>query len=75
MVLKKVADYKIQDYADKLEQRMQTVAEIVHGKAFHDEMSRFLPQAVQERTLNKDKFLELLINENLSVLTQVQQAL
>jgi hypothetical protein len=41
---------------------------IVHGKEFRDQMLRFIPQEVQERTLLKDKFLDMLEQETAEVL-------
>ncbi len=48
---------------------------IVHGKMFMDEMSRFIPVDVQERTLKKAKFLEFLINEDRALLLEVERIL
>ncbi len=48
---------------------------IVKGKAFMDEMTRFLPEETQERTLKKNKFLDFLINENKELLLTVYKML
>ena len=47
--------------------------DIVWGDNFKAEMSRFIPMAVQSRTLQKDKFIEHLFNENKTLLEQVKR--
>jgi Nucleotidyl transferase AbiEii toxin, Type IV TA system len=47
---------------------------IVHGKEFRDQMSRFIPLDVQERTFLKEKFLVLLEKETLRNLTDAVKA-
>ena len=54
---------------------MDGLDEIVRSKSFKDEMSRFIPLDVLERTLHKDKFIDMLINENKSLLLQVENIL
>ena len=39
---------------------------------FQDELSRFIPVSVQERTLKQDKFKDFLINETKSLLTELR---
>ena len=70
-VLAKIKDYKVENYQEKLKNMLDKLDEIVRSKAFMDEMSRFIPVDVQERTLKKDKFLEFLINENRALLQEV----
>jgi len=62
-VLNKIDDYRIPDYASKLEEMRGRVSDIVHSSKFIDEMGRFLPNEVQQRTLAKPKFLEFLASE------------
>ena len=57
LVRNKIKDYGVLDYTGKAEQFISRLPEIVHGKDFRDQMSRFIPLDVQERTLAKDKFL------------------
>ncbi len=61
-ILSKIKDYKELDYPKKLQIRSNTLAQTIQSKAFLDEMSRFIPMDVQERTLKKPHFLELLLN-------------
>ena len=72
-IISKIKDYRIVDYADKLTNRLVHLNEIINSKVFYDEMSRFIPQSVLERTLLKEKFLVYLDNEMSSLLQQVEK--
>ena len=37
--------------------------EIIHGKQFRDQMSRFIPMEIQDRTLLKEKFYPFLVRQ------------
>ncbi|MGH8242169.1 MAG: nucleotidyl transferase AbiEii/AbiGii toxin family protein [Steroidobacteraceae bacterium] len=63
MVARKVRDYGVEDYDRLTGQLIERLPEIVHGKEFRDQMSRFIARDVQERTLLKERFLELLERE------------
>ncbi len=69
----KIDDYKEKDYPQKLNLFVHQLDSIIRGKGFMNEMSRFIPMDVQRRTLQKAKFLELLINENKILLNQVRR--
>lgn len=71
----KIEDYRVEAYPDKLQNMIDRLDEIIHGKAFLNEMSRFIPMDVQERTLKKDKFLDFLTHENKSILQTVKKML
>ncbi len=68
----KILDYKITDYNQNLDTTLQNLSNIIHGKEFHNEMSRFIPMDVQARTLKKDKFLEFLNSEIKILLSEVK---
>jgi predicted nucleotidyltransferase component of viral defense system len=53
-------DYGALDYSGKAERFLDNLPGILHGEAFRNQMSRFIPVDVQERTLRKGKFLALL---------------
>ena len=74
-VLAKIKDYKVENYPEKLNDIINRLDSIVRGRGFMDEMSRFIPVDVQERTLKKDKFLEFLVNEVKELLLNVAQLL
>lgn len=71
-VLAKINDYKISDYPEKLSITLDRLDEIIRSKAFFNEMSRFIPIDVLERTLQKEKFIDFLVNENKSLFSQVE---
>lgn len=71
----KIKDYGITDYLSKLDNLLSHLEEIIRGKNFHDEMSRFIPSDVQERTLKKDKFLIFLTMETNDLLFDVKKRL
>ena len=60
LVLKKIQDYKIEDYDGKLDAMLRRLPEIIDGKPFRDEMNRFLPADVIDRTLAQEKFASYL---------------
>lgn len=68
LVRNKLKDYAATDYKGKAARLIGRLPDIIHGKEFLDQMSRFIPLEVQERTLLKEKFLTLLGNETGKVL-------
>lgn len=68
----KIQDYKITDYLSKLDEMRGRLPDIIHGKPFQDEMSRFIPMDVQERTLLKDGFYAFLVQEIQELLDAVK---
>jgi len=74
-VCAKIADYRIADYGEKLQRMRERVSDIVHGKPFHQELSRFIPQAVVDRTLERRDFLTMLARETEALLTDLQRKL
>lgn len=67
----KISDYRIKDYGAKLEEMRSSLVAIVHSSKFANEMSRFLPDEVQQRTLAKPKFLAFLASEIGGMLAEV----
>ena len=74
-VRRKIEDYRCQDYPDKLRLMIERMPTLVNGEPFRQEMQRFLPQEVLERTLHKPKFGAYLTQELTSVLQELQAAL
>ncbi len=72
-ILAKINDYQEIDYPKKLDHRINHLDAIVRSKDFKDEISRFIPADIIERTLKKEKFIDFLINENKSLLLQVKK--
>jgi hypothetical protein len=71
-ILSKIHDYKITDYLTKLGKMIMSMDEIIHSDRFHDELSRFIPLDIQERTLKKEKFKVFLINETKLLLSELK---
>ncbi len=63
MINSKIQDYKVLDYFGKLKKMKSLLPEIIHGKGFKEQMSRFLPFDVQENTIEREKYRIVLINE------------
>lgn len=72
-ILAKISDYQENEYPGKLNNMIERLDEIIKSKDFKNEISRFLPSEVLERTLEKGKFIDFLINENKSMLLKVKK--
>jgi len=72
-ILSKIKDYKIKDYVIKLDKMINRIDEIIKGKDFYSEMSRFVPSDVQERTLEKEKFKDFLSVEIKKMLSDLRK--
>jgi hypothetical protein len=75
LVKKKLEDYRVTEYTDKLESMRERLPDIIQGESFRNEMRRFLPGDVWERTLEKEKFSIFLINEIKELLGQTKHLL
>jgi len=71
----KIQDYRIVDYGAKMENLRARLPDIVRSPAFANEMNRFLPVEVQQRTLAKPKFLDFLAAEIDGMLVAVSRIL
>jgi predicted nucleotidyltransferase component of viral defense system len=71
----KIRDYRIENYVKKLDEMRSRLPDIITGKIFKEEMKRFIPMSVQERTLLKDKFYDFLSHEIRGLLSDVQRQL
>lgn len=65
---------RIEDYPNKLTQMSDRLPAIIGGEVFQREISRFLPQEVLQRTLQKPTFSQHLIAEVSGLLQEVQVA-
>lgn len=74
-VRRKIQDYRIEGYEDRLQSMRDRLSDIVHGRPFHAELSRFIPQAVADRTLNRPDFLTVLTRDIVTLLTDLQRKL
>ena len=57
----------------ELDRMIARIDEIIHSDSFHNELSRFIPLEVQERTLKKEKFKNFLINETQLLLSELSK--
>ncbi|MBW2366558.1 MAG: nucleotidyl transferase AbiEii/AbiGii toxin family protein [Deltaproteobacteria bacterium] len=69
-ISKKLNDYNVIDYKVKVDEMIERLPGIINGKDFRDQMLRFIPIDVQERTLLKKKFLIFLENETIQLLKE-----
>lgn len=52
---------------------IEKIDDIIQGKSFKDEMVRFLPRNVLERTLEKEKFMVFLANEIKAMFLEIKE--
>ncbi|MBU1620818.1 MAG: nucleotidyl transferase AbiEii/AbiGii toxin family protein [Gammaproteobacteria bacterium] len=71
----KLTDYKIPDYQQLLGSRIASLDEIVASAAFHNEMKRFLPTNVYDRTLGQEKFKSFMLGALKKMLTELHTKL
>ena len=71
----KIRDYRIENYVNKLDKMQSRLPDIITRKDFKEEMKRFIPMDVQERTLLKDKFYDFLTHEIRGLLSEVRRQL
>ena len=74
LIASKLADYNVIDYAGKVDSMIARLPEIVRGKDFTDQMSRFIPLQIHERTLLKEKFQVVLAQDVAVLLTKATSA-
>lgn len=73
LINKKINDYQIANYVIKLEEMIVRLPQIILSKEFKEQMSRFLPLNIQQRTLLKEKFYTFLQNETSTMLNSLKQ--
>ena len=66
---------KLKNYPALLDTMMANIPDIVAGDSFKNEMKRFLPTNVHDRTLGKNKFEGFLINTMRNLLKDTKQCL
>ena len=75
LVAKKAADYRITDFELFLREMRDRVANIAASKAFHTEMTRFIPPDIRTRTLDRPGFSLWLGSSVQTILQDVHAAL
>tara|TARA_R110002110_G_scaffold383245_2_gene594572 strand:- start:3806 stop:4699 length:894 start_codon:yes stop_codon:yes gene_type:complete len=74
-VSSKIKDYKVNRYQETVIKMIDRLPDIINGKPFIDEISRFIPMNIQERTLKKPHFLDHLNSETTALLKEVHNLL
>jgi len=75
LVRKKLVDYKTQDFAQKLQSRMDSLEEIISAGIFQEEMKRFIPPQIYAATLAKEEFSAYLLGSLTELLMELKNDL
>ena len=75
LVRNKIADYKLDEYGAMLSGLIERVPGLVISDEFNDEMKRFLPTDVFDRTLAQEKFQVYLRNTLVKLFRSVETQL
>ncbi|MRT05149.1 nucleotidyl transferase AbiEii/AbiGii toxin family protein [Ewingella americana] len=75
LVRKKLIDYKTQDFAQKLQSRMDSLEEIISAGIFQEEMKRFIPPQIYAATLAKEEFSTYLLGSLTELLMELKNDL
>ncbi|MCB5307274.1 nucleotidyl transferase AbiEii/AbiGii toxin family protein [Yersinia massiliensis] len=75
LVNKKLTDYKTDNFEEKLQARIDSLAEIISGGKFHEEMKRFIPSHIYDTTLAKKEFSPFLLGTLTELLLQLKEEL
>ena len=75
LVVRKIADYRIDGYPALLDSLLQRAPSIIAGQAFQDEMKRFLPLDDYQRSLENPKFERFLSRSILDLYRELRSKL
>jgi predicted nucleotidyltransferase component of viral defense system len=75
LVRQKVVDYKIEDFAQMLDLRIASISDIIEGDSFNNEMKRFTPTDIFDRTLGQEKFKQYIKTTVVNLLQEVKTQL
>lgn len=75
LVNHKLSDYRIEDFREKLQTRIDSLPGIISGGEFYQEMKRFIPAPVYQNTLGKEDFPLFLQDTLTELLTQLRKEL
>ncbi len=73
----KLDDYRItrDEYTKRVNNRIQSLNDIIYGKDFHDQLTRFIAPQTQENTINRPGFLDYLMKTTTHALEQAVHSL
>ncbi|MET3814335.1 nucleotidyl transferase AbiEii/AbiGii toxin family protein [Pantoea sp. UYEF8] len=75
LVRKKLQDYKIDDFENNLQTRINSLSDIITEGKFHSEMKRFIPSTVYETSLGKEGFSSFLLDSLRGLMNQLRKDL
>jgi predicted nucleotidyltransferase component of viral defense system len=75
LISQKINDYRIDNFEQNLQARIDSLADIIAEGKFHDEMKRFIPSAVYETSLGKEGFSSFLLDSLRELLSQLKRGL
>ena len=75
LLLRKIQDYRVNDYAKKAQHMVERLPGIISGHDFQSQMSRFLPADTLARTLNNPRFADFLSRELTTMFNGILRAL
>ena len=74
-VQNKTNDYQLDNYTLLLADRINSIEELVRSNRFSDEMKRFIPSDIYQRTLSQPKFKDYLVYTLQKLFSDVSRAL
>ncbi|CAM3952656.1 nucleotidyl transferase AbiEii/AbiGii toxin family protein [Vreelandella rituensis] len=75
LLQRKISDYSVECYTDKARDMVSRLPGLISGRAFHNEMTRFLPADTLARTLDRPRFTDFLTRELTTMFNNVVVAL
>lgn len=75
LVRNKLRDYHIDDYENKIINRIDSLAEIIASGKFHQEMKRFIPIVIYDASLAREGFSSFLMETLSELLIQLKNEL
>lgn len=75
LVSRKLSDYKIERFQEKIQNRLDSFREIIEDGKFYAEMKRFIPSSVYETSIGKEGFSLFLQDSLKDLFTQLKKGL
>ena len=75
LVLTKIADYSVDNYASLLDRAIDHIPKIVKSKEFKAQMTRFIDSATVSKTLANDAYLDYLVTAVGDLFVQMKAAI
>jgi len=75
LVSQKLTDYKIENFEQMIQNRIDSLPAIITDGRFYNEMKRFIPSAVYETSLGREGFSSFLLDSLSDLLNQLKKEL